>query len=78
MIITPQQCREMLEAAKPLMKWMSENCHLHCAANVSSTQVVLGEAIASRHTNEFLCEGDSHEPVQGHISNPESFPSHGA
>lgn len=29
MIITPAQAAEMLEASKPLIKWMNENCHPH-------------------------------------------------
>ncbi len=54
MTITKQQQEQMLEAAKPLIKWMNENCHPHCAANVDHNTVELTEGIAMQRTDEFL------------------------
>lgn len=54
MILTKEQTKEMLEAAKPLMKWISENCHVHCAATVEAGSVELTEGIASEITDEFI------------------------
>lgn len=44
----------MLEAAKPLIQWMNENCHPHCTAIVDSTTIELTEGIAMNFTNEFV------------------------
>jgi len=54
MIITEKQSQEMLEAAKPLIKWMNENCHPHCTAHVDQMQIELTEGIATNKTDEFL------------------------
>lgn len=54
MILTIDQQREMLEAAKSLIKWMNDNCHPHCSANVDQTTIELTEGIATRVTEEFL------------------------
>lgn len=54
MILTKEQAEEMLEAAKPLIKWMSDNCHPHCDAKVASVDVQLNEGIANRRTYEFI------------------------
>jgi hypothetical protein len=47
MTINEQQRQAMLEAAKPLIKWMGENCHPHCTAMVTQTEVELVEGVAS-------------------------------
>ena len=54
MILTKKQIAEMLEAAKPLIQWMNENCHPHCTAHVDSTDVELTEGIARERTQEFV------------------------
>jgi len=54
MTITNEQRLEMLEAAKPLIKWMNENCHPHCSAAVCQTQVELTEGIAVASTLEYV------------------------
>ena len=46
MILTNEQAREMLETAKPLMRWISDNCHPHCAVMVEAVRVELTECIA--------------------------------
>lgn len=54
MILTREQNNEMLAAAKPLIKWISENCNMHCRAVVDDGGVELFEGIARQITNEFL------------------------
>ena len=54
MKLTKEQFEEMLEVAKPLMKWMNENCHPHCECTVDQTHVKLVEGIATNKTDEFI------------------------
>ena len=54
MILTSTQHNEMLEAAKPLIRWLNENCHPHCTAEVTWNTVILVEGIATARTDEFL------------------------
>jgi hypothetical protein len=37
MTITEEQQKQMLEAAKPLVAWMRDNCHPHCDVVVDSS-----------------------------------------
>jgi len=55
MTITRKQQKRMLKAAKPLIRWLNENCHPHCQAVVDLNSVVLFEGIASHRTDEYLC-----------------------
>jgi hypothetical protein len=48
MSITEKQRDEMLEAAKPLMKWLAENFHPHTTAIVHAA----GHRAAGRHCNK--------------------------
>jgi hypothetical protein len=59
MILTKEQTAAILEAAKPLMKWISDNCHPHCAATVEAGSVELTEGIAREITDEFIDRHDS-------------------
>ena len=54
MILTPEQREEMLNAAKPLIKWLNENCHPHCKVIVEPVNIELVEGIAAHGTEEFL------------------------
>ena len=54
MAITNKQIDEMLEAAKPLMKWLAENYHPHAMAIVHAANVELLEGIATAGTIEFV------------------------
>ena len=54
MIISAEQQASMLEAAKPLIAWMKENCHTHCAARVDQNTIELTEGVATNRTDEFL------------------------
>lgn len=52
-MITAKQRSDMLEAAKPLINWMNQNCHPHCIVQVEQTTVELLEGVSSAHTYEF-------------------------
>lgn len=52
MIISKEQQESMLHAAKPLIKWLNENCHPHCCVLVDVTSVCLSESIARHITLE--------------------------
>lgn len=54
MTITKEQQDQMLEAAKPLIKWMNENCHPHCTAHVDQNTIELTEGVATHRTDEYL------------------------
>jgi len=54
MKITPDQQAELLEAAKPLLRWLNENAHPHIKAIVDHTTVELVEGVATAKTDEFL------------------------
>lgn len=54
MIINDEQREAMLEVAKPLMKWMNDNCHPHCSASVDQNTVALSEGVATHQTDEFI------------------------
>ena len=54
MILTEYQRDEILEAAKPLIKWLNENCHPHCTAHVDQTTIEIMEGIANIQTDEYL------------------------
>lgn len=54
MILTKEKTDEMLEAAKPLIKWLNENTHPHCQCFVDNAGVALLEGVAVRRTEEFI------------------------
>lgn len=54
MILTKEQQSEMLEASKPLIKWLNENTHPHCEAIVDCNTIRLTEGVAMARTDEFL------------------------
>ena len=54
MIITSEQAEGLLEAAKPLIKWLNEHGHPHNTAIVDNNSVELVEGVAMRFTKEFL------------------------
>jgi hypothetical protein len=57
MSITEKQREEMLEAAKPLMKWLAENFHPHTMAVVHAARIELLEGIATNGTLEYVDDG---------------------
>lgn len=54
MTLSHSQQAELLQAAKPLIQWMNENCHPHCSAVVDQSTVGLSEMVAAEVTTEFL------------------------
>lgn len=54
MILTAEQTASLLEASKPLIKWLNDNCHPHCAALVENDRATLVEGVASVKTEEFV------------------------
>mgnify|MGYP006909287225 CR=1 FL=1 len=54
MIITKKQILEMLEAAKPLIKWLNENTYPHAQCIVDLDGVRLTEDIAMIKTDEYV------------------------
>ena len=60
MSITDKQRDEMLEAAKPLMKWLAENFNPHMMAIVHAADIELLEGIATSGTLEYV-DDSNHE-----------------
>lgn len=54
MNVTEEQRQSLLEASKPLIKWLNDNCHPHCQATVDCDTVVLTEGLATAKTTEFI------------------------
>ena len=54
MILSQEQYASFQEAAKPLIRWLNENCHPHVHVVVDSTRAELSEGVASLVTEEFL------------------------
>jgi hypothetical protein len=60
MSITEKQRDEMLEAAKPLMKWLAENFNPHTTAIVHAAHIELLEGLATNGTIEYV-DDSNHE-----------------
>jgi hypothetical protein len=54
MSITDKQRDEMLEAAKPLMRWLAENFNPHTMAIVHAAHIELLEGIATNGTLKYV------------------------
>lgn len=54
---TPKQEGEMLEAAKPLMKWLADNTHPHMKVIVGPAHIELVEGLLTGSTLEFVDDG---------------------
>ena len=54
MVLTSTQHAEFCEVAKPLIKWLNDNCHPHCSIIITTTHAELLEGIAATETTEFL------------------------
>lgn len=54
MTLTEQQIEELKEAAKPLIKWLNENCRPHVTVLVEPTGAELVEGVAAVQVTEFL------------------------
>jgi hypothetical protein len=53
-ILNSRQTKEMEEAAKPLIKWLNENCHPHVVVIVDPGSAELLEGIARIKCEEFI------------------------
>jgi len=53
-MITKKQMDELLEASKPLIKWLNNNCHPHCSVIVDCSTAELVEGLAMVKTEEFI------------------------
>lgn len=56
MILKKEQTDEMLEAAKPLIKWLNDNCHPHTKIIVEADSAELVEGVASVKTDEYILD----------------------
>lgn len=55
-VTNEQKAKDMLEAAKPLIKWLNDNCHPHCSIVVTPDSVELYESQARQTTTEFILD----------------------
>lgn len=53
-ILNEEQRNAFAEAAKPLMQFLSDNCHPHVTVQVDSTSAELFEGVCSFRTKEFI------------------------
>jgi len=54
MKLTKEQSADMLKKAKPLIKWLNDNCDPHCNIHVENDRVTLSEDVSMRWTEEFI------------------------
>jgi len=52
--LSKEERDSMLEAAKPLIKWINDNVHPMCSIAVTQSTVTLSECIAMQTTSEFV------------------------
>ena len=54
MKLNNDQFDSLLEAARPLIKWLNDNCHPHCEVIVGPGSAELVEGIARQVTTEYI------------------------
>lgn len=54
MVLTDEQRDQLLEAAKPLIRWINENCHPHVRVLVECDGARVSEDLVSVQTEEFI------------------------
>jgi len=54
MVISKEQQEELLTAAKPLIKWLNENCHPHVKVIIETDRAELLEGVVNIPTEEFI------------------------
>lgn len=54
MILSKEKSDELLEALKPLLKWMNENCNPHTKVIVEQARVDLLDGVVGIPTMEFV------------------------
>ena len=56
MILNKQQQKEFEAAARPLVKWLNENCHPHVVAIVEPGRVELVEGVYSTPIEDYILD----------------------
>jgi len=54
MILTKKQLKEFEEKARPLIKWLNENCHPHVVAIITTAHVELDEGVCSIPIHDYI------------------------
>ena len=54
MILSEAQRAEFHKAAKPMIKFLNDNCHPHCSVYVDTTRAELVEGIAAVVDESFV------------------------
>ncbi len=54
MILNELQRIEFEKAARPLIKWLNENCHPHVVALIESGRAELTESVYSVLNNDYI------------------------
>jgi len=54
MKLTKEQSADLLEKAKPLIKWLNDNCDPHCDIHVENDRVTLSEGVSMICAEEFI------------------------
>ena len=54
MIISEEKRKEFDSVAKPLIKWLNDNCHPHVSVIVSPSSAELCEGICIHNTDEYI------------------------
>lgn len=54
MILTPEQVKQLEEAAKPLVKFLCDNCHPHVKVIVEPSGAEILEGLASVKIEQFI------------------------
>ena len=54
MILDKQQREELERVARPLVKWINDNCHPHVVVVVDSTNIELLEGVCSIIIEDYI------------------------
>lgn len=54
MVLTPEQRKTFEEAARPLIKWLNENCHPHVTALVEPDRAELVEGVSMVRVPDYI------------------------
>lgn len=54
MTLTEEQRKSFEEVARPLIKWLNENCHPHSIVEVTPVSAEVFESVTTCVTSEFI------------------------
>ncbi len=54
MILDKEKTQEFEDIARPLIKWLNENCNPHVTVVVSPTSAELLESVCTRRTMDYV------------------------